>query len=68
MIGRHDCLCEKSYFGWGFPGGPVVNNPPASAGDMGSVPSLGRSHVPWSNQAHAPTPEACTLASMTCND
>ena len=27
----------------GFPGGSVVKNPPASAGDMGSVPELGRS-------------------------
>ena len=29
-----------------FPGGPVVKNPPASAGDigdMGSIPGLGRS-------------------------
>ena len=22
---------------------------PANAGDMGSIPSLGRSHMPWSN-------------------
>ena len=27
----------------GFPGGSVVKNPPANAGDMGSVPGLGRS-------------------------
>ena len=33
----------------GFPGGTVVKNLPANAGDMGSVPGLGRSHVPWSN-------------------
>ena len=26
-----------------FPGGSVVKNPPASVGDMGSVPRLGRS-------------------------
>ena len=32
-----------------FPGGPVVKNPPAKAGDMGSTPGLGRSHTPWSN-------------------
>ena len=25
-------------FLWGFPDGPVVNNPPTSAGDTGSVP------------------------------
>ena len=28
-----------------FPGGPVVKNPPANAGDMGLIPGLGRSHV-----------------------
>ena len=27
----------------GFPGGSVVRNPPANAGDVGSVPGLGRS-------------------------
>ena len=33
----------------GFPGGAVVKNPPANAGDTGSSPSPGRSHMPWSN-------------------
>ena len=32
----------------GFPGGAVVKNPPANAGDMGSSPGPGRSHMPWS--------------------
>ena len=32
-----------------FPGGSVVKNPPANAGDTGSIPGLGRSHMPWSN-------------------
>ena len=32
-----------------FPGGSVVKNLPANAGDMGSSPGLGRSHMPWSN-------------------
>ena len=32
-----------------FPGGAVVKNPPASAGDTSSIPSLGRSHMPQSN-------------------
>ena len=27
----------------GFPGGSVVENPPASAGNVGSIPGLGRS-------------------------
>ena len=33
----------------GFPGGAVVENPPANSGDMGSSPGLGRSHMPQSN-------------------
>ena len=33
----------------GFPGGAVVKNLPANAGDMGSSPDPGRSHMPWSN-------------------
>ena len=38
-------IIEKGY----FPGGAVVKNPPANAGDMGSSPGPGRSHMPWSN-------------------
>ena len=33
----------------GFPGGTEVKNPPANAGDMGSIPGPGRSHMPRSN-------------------
>ena len=33
----------------GFPGGAVVESLPANAGDTGSSPGLGRSHMPWSN-------------------
>ena len=33
----------------GFPGGTVVKNQPANAGDMDSSPGLGRSHMLWSN-------------------
>ena len=32
----------------GFPGGAVVKNPPANAGDTDSIPGPGRSHMPWS--------------------
>ena len=32
-----------------FPGGTVVKNPPANAGDMSSSPGPGRSHMPRSN-------------------
>ena len=34
---------------WDFPGGAVVKNPPANAGNTGSSPGLGRSHMPRSN-------------------
>ena len=30
----------------GFPGGSVVKNPPANAGDTGLIPDLGRRHMP----------------------
>ena len=35
---------QKSGF-QGFPGGAVVKNPPANAGDTGSSPGPGRSHI-----------------------
>ena len=39
----------KRYELSGFPGGTVVESLPANAGDMGSSPGLGRSHMPRSN-------------------
>ena len=38
----------------GFPGGAVVENLPANAGDTGLSPGLGGSHMPWSNWARGP--------------
>ena len=38
----------------GFPGGAVVKSLPANAGDTGSSPGLGRSHMPQSNWAREP--------------
>ena len=38
----------------GFPGGAVVENLPANAGDTGSSPGLGGSHMPQSNWAREP--------------
>ena len=35
-----------------FPGGPVVKNGSANAGDMGLIPGLGRSHMQQSNKVH----------------
>ena len=37
---------KKSKNSGDFPGGPVVKNPPANAGDTGSIPGPGGSHVP----------------------
>ena len=37
-----------------LPGSSVVENPLVNAGDMGLIPGLERSHMPWSNQAHKP--------------
>ena len=38
----------------GFPGGAVVEGLPADAGDTGSSPGLGGSHMPWSGWARGP--------------
>ena len=40
--------------GMGFPGGPVVKNPPANPGDMSLIPGLGRSHMPRGSSAWGP--------------
>lgn len=37
------------YVSLGFPGGTVVENLPAEAGNMDSIPALGRSHTPQSD-------------------
>ena len=50
--------------GLGFPGGPVVENPPASAGDTGSSPGPGRSHMPRSTSVRAP--QLLNLRSGAC--
>ena len=44
---------RRQYFkkkGRDFPGGTVVKNPPANAGDTGSSPGLGRSHMCGANK------------------
>ena len=40
---------EVEMKGQNFPGGPVVKNLPANAGDLGSVTGPGRFHMPWGN-------------------
>jgi len=52
---NHRCKKKKkSGLGgrWGFPGGAVVKNLPATAGDMGSIPDPGRSHASRIYKAH----------------
>ena len=34
---------------WDLLSGPVVGNPPASAGDTGSTPGSGESYMTWGN-------------------
>ena len=48
----HPVLLFKNNFR-DFPGGAVVKNPPANAGDTGSSPGPGGSHMPRSNYANA---------------
>ena len=40
---------EKELLAPGFPGGSVVVNTPANAGDLGSILGRGRSHMLQSN-------------------
>ena len=52
----------------GFPGGAVVESPPASAGDTGSSPGLGRSHMPrrsWACEPQLLSLRAWSLCSAT---
>ena len=48
----------------GFPGGAVVENLPANAGDTGSSPGLGGSHMPRSNYAREPQPLSLRVWSL----
>ena len=41
--------CSKTVAILDFSGGPVVKNLSANVGDTGSIPGLGRSHMPRSN-------------------
>ena len=51
LYSKKDLLKKKKE---GFPGGTVVENLPANAGDTGSSPGLGRSHMPRSGWAREP--------------
>ena len=47
MGGGGGQVCRRDIVG--FPGGSMVKNPPANAGDTGSIPDPGRSHKPQGN-------------------
>ena len=47
-------MFKKKIQGEGFPGGAVVESLPANAGDTGSSPGLGRSHMLRSNLSREP--------------
>ena len=53
-----------------FPGGLVIKNPPANAGDTDSIPDPGRPHMPRGNQARAQllSPHTRSLSSATRQD
>ena len=53
-ISPHTCQNDYYQKDRGFPGGAVVENLPANAGDTGSSPGLGRSHMPRRNWAREP--------------
>ena len=46
---KKDLIFQNKKTVEGFPGGAVVESLPANAGDTGSSPGLGRSHMPRSN-------------------
>ena len=48
----------------GFPGGTVVESPPADAEDTGLCPGLGRSHMPRSGWAREPWPLSLRVRSL----
>ena len=55
-------------FNSGFPGGAVVENLPANAGDTGSSPGLGRSHMPrirWAREPQLLSLHVWSLCSTT---
>ena len=53
------CISYHNFFKkrkgtWDIPGGAVDKNPPASAGDAGSIPDPERSHMLRNSEARGP--------------
>ena len=57
---------KKRFIFRDLPGGLVVKNLPANAGDMDSIPGLGRPHVPQGNSLCTTTTEA--LEPVLCSN
>ena len=55
---------KKKNLNQGFPGGAVVENPSANAGDTGSIPGPGGSRMPQSSWARVP--QLLSLHSRAC--
>ena len=66
LAGISGCLAPRLHMtedkkqGRGFPGGAVVKNLPADAGDRGSIHDPARSHMPWNKD---PGPQLLSLCS-----
>ena len=58
--------CCKITLLQGFPGGAVVESLPANAGDTGSSPGLGGSHMPRSSWAREPQLLSLRIWSLCC--
>ena len=61
---------SRSWTALDFPHGPVVKNPPPSAGDRDLIPSLRRFHLPQGNSANVPqllSPRAAATEPTCCN-
>ena len=64
----HSTVVKKKKKKKGFPGGAVVESLPANAGDTGSSPGLGRSHMPqssWAREPQLPSLHVWSLCSAT---
>ena len=72
------CRQSNNMFPWvesrncAIPGGPVVKNLPANAGDMGLIPGAGRSHSHWAtrevpNNCRSPQLQKSTTAEVPNN-
>ena len=50
LLTAHKAMMDvKNNISQDFPGDTVVKKLPANAGDMGSRPGPGRSHMPWNS-------------------